>query len=94
MTSQNINLSSWDTLYRKNVTYKLILIQTYKNFNQIYCHVYGGVHVTEMTGSSSDDWILLSVRLQPLLITLSHNTIAIPHTLQSLFTLIHTVYFQ
>jgi hypothetical protein len=40
-----------------------------------------------MTGSSSDDWILLALRLQPLLITLNHNAIAIPHTLQSLFTL-------
>jgi hypothetical protein len=39
-----------------------------------------------MTGSSSDDWILLVLRLQPLLITLSHNSIAILHILQSLFT--------
>jgi hypothetical protein len=36
-----------------------------------------------MTGSSSDDWILLALRLQPLLITLNHKAIAIPHTLQS-----------
>jgi hypothetical protein len=34
----------------------------------------------EMTGSSPDDWILLAVRLQPLLITLDHNTVAISHT--------------
>jgi hypothetical protein len=40
----------------------------------------------EMTGSSSDDWILLALRLQPLLITLNHNAIAIPHTLQSRHT--------
>jgi hypothetical protein len=48
----------------------------------------------EMTGSSSDDSILLALWLQSLLITFNHNTIAISHTLQSLFTLIHTVYFQ
>jgi hypothetical protein len=41
----------------------------------------------EMTGSSSHDWILLAFRLQPLLITLNHNAIAIPHTLQLLHTL-------
>jgi hypothetical protein len=40
-----------------------------------YSHVYGGTR-DDMTGSSSDDWILLAVRLQPLLITLNHNTIA------------------
>jgi hypothetical protein len=45
-----------------------------------------GVLVTIMTGSSSNDWILLALRLQPLLITLNHNTIAIPHTTQSLHT--------
>jgi hypothetical protein len=39
------------------------------------------VHVMIMTGSSSDDWILLALRLQPLLITRKHNTVAIPHTL-------------
>jgi hypothetical protein len=33
-----------------------------------------------MTGSSSDDWILLALRLRPLLITLNPNAIAIPHT--------------
>jgi hypothetical protein len=33
-----------------------------------------------MTGSSSDDSILLVLRLQPLLITLNHNNIAISHT--------------
>jgi hypothetical protein len=30
------------------------------------------VHVVEMTGSSSDDWILLALWLQPLLITLTY----------------------
>jgi hypothetical protein len=34
----------------------------------------------EMTGSSSEDWILLVLRLQPLLITVSHNKNAILHT--------------
>jgi hypothetical protein len=48
----------------------------------------------EMTGSSSDDWILLALWLQPFLITLTYNAIAIPHTLQSLSTLVHIVYFQ
>jgi hypothetical protein len=47
-----------------------------------------------MMGSSSDDWILLAVRLQPLLVTLTHSAIAIPHTLQSLHIVIHTAYFQ
>jgi hypothetical protein len=42
------------------------------------------------TGSSSDDWILLVLRVQPLLITLNHNAIAVLHTLQSL-TLIFSV---
>jgi hypothetical protein len=44
-----------------------------------------------MTGSSSDDSILLAVRLQPLLITLNHNAIAILNILQSLFILISSV---
>jgi hypothetical protein len=44
------------------------------------------VLVTIMTGSSSDDCILLVLRLKPLLITLNQNTIAILHTLQSLHT--------
>jgi hypothetical protein len=64
-----------------------------------YCHM-SGVHVTKWRGSSSDDWILLAVRLQPLLITLSHNTIAILQTLQSLhtntfslFPLVFTIHF-
>jgi hypothetical protein len=39
-----------------------------------------------MTGSSSHDWILLALRLQTLLITLNHNAMASPHTLQSLNT--------
>jgi hypothetical protein len=55
-----------------------------------YCDVYG-VQVTKMTGSTSEDWILLSLQLQPLLITLSHNTNAIPHILQMLLTLVHSV---
>jgi hypothetical protein len=42
--------------------------------------------VTIMTDSSSDDWILLALRLQSLLITLNHNAFAILHTLQSLHT--------
>jgi hypothetical protein len=37
-------------------------------------------------GSSLDDWILLALQLQPLLVTLSHNPIAILHILQSLHT--------
>jgi hypothetical protein len=46
------------------------------------CDVYGGTR-HEMMVSSSDDWILLAVRLQPLLITIHHSTIVIPHILQS-----------
>jgi sulfur carrier protein ThiS len=45
-----------------------------------------------MVGSSSDVWILLALWLQPLLITLSHNAITIPHTLQS--TLAHALEFS
>jgi hypothetical protein len=48
----------------------------------------------EISGSSSDDWILLALWLQPLVITVTHSAIAIPHILQSLFTLIHTIYVQ
>jgi hypothetical protein len=50
------------------------------NVNIVTCT--GGTR-DEMTGSSSDDWILLALWLQPLLITLHHNPITIPHTLQS-----------
>jgi hypothetical protein len=50
-----------------------------------------GVHVTKNDGSSSDHWILLALRLQPLLITLSHHTTTIPHILQTLLTLIFAV---
>jgi hypothetical protein len=57
-----------------------------------YCDVYGGGGTRdEMTGSSSVDWILLSLRLQPFLITLSHNTNDIPYILQMLLTLVHPV---
>jgi hypothetical protein len=38
------------------------------------------VRVTKMTGSSSDDWILLALRLQVLLITHKYNAIAILDT--------------
>jgi hypothetical protein len=65
----------------------------------IYCHVYEGTRDV-MTGSSSDDWILLALRLQSLLITLNLNTIAIRQTLQSLhskplslFPLVFTIRF-
>jgi hypothetical protein len=44
------------------------------------------VHVPEMTGSSSDDWILLALQLQVLLITLNYTAIPILDTLQSLHT--------
>jgi hypothetical protein len=47
--------------------------QTYKgvlNNNTVTCT---GVHVTEMTGSSSDDWLLLALRLQPLSVTISYT---------------------
>jgi hypothetical protein len=46
-----------------------------------YCHVYGGYAWRWL-----DDWILLALLLQSLLITFNHNTIAILHTLQSLHT--------
>jgi hypothetical protein len=40
------------------------------------------VRVTIMTGSSSDDWILLVLGLQVLLITLNYSAIADSHNLQ------------
>jgi hypothetical protein len=40
----------------------------------------------EMTGSTSDGWIVLGLRLQSLLITLIHNTVAVLHALKSLHT--------
>jgi hypothetical protein len=45
-----------------------------------------------MTGSSSDDWILLALWLQPLVITLTHSDIAIPHNLPLLFTNPHSLF--
>jgi hypothetical protein len=45
-----------------------------------------------MTGSSLDDRILLALWLQPHLITLTHNTTAIPHSLQSLHTRPHSLF--
>jgi hypothetical protein len=48
--------------------------------------------MTIMTGSSSDDWILLALQLQPLLITLNHSSIADSHHLQ--FTVTHALGFS
>jgi hypothetical protein len=48
--------------------------------------------VTEMKGSISDDWISLTLRLQPLVIALTYSAIAIPHTLQ--FTVAHALGFS
>jgi hypothetical protein len=45
------------------------------------------VLVMTMTVSSSDDWILLALRLQSLLIILNYNAIADSHNLQ--FTVGH-----
>jgi hypothetical protein len=42
-----------------------------------------------MTGSSSDDWILLALGLLSLLITLNYTAIPILHTLQ--FTVAHAL---
>jgi hypothetical protein len=49
--------------------YKILILKLFffKCENIVMCRV---VHVTKMTGSSSDDWILLALQLQPLLITL------------------------
>jgi hypothetical protein len=61
-------------------------------YNQnILSRVQKGTH-DGMTGSSSDDWILLALWLQPLLVTLSHNPITIPHILQSLHTNPHSLF--
>jgi hypothetical protein len=48
--------------------------------------------MTEMAGSSSDDSILLVLRLQLLLITLNHNTIADSHNVQ--YTIAHVLGFS
>jgi hypothetical protein len=48
--------------------------------------------VTIMTGSSSDDWILLALWLQPLVITLTYSSTTIPHNLQS--TVAHALGFS
>jgi hypothetical protein len=69
---------------RRNIA----VIQNNSRVDIFTCKV---VLVTIMTGSSSDDWILVAVRLQPLLITLSHSSVAILHILQSLFTLYFSV---
>jgi hypothetical protein len=52
----------------------------------------GAIH-DNMMGSSLDDWILLALRLQPLVITLNHNAITIPHTFNH-STLVHTVHLH
>jgi hypothetical protein len=59
----------------------------------MYCDVFVFRHVI-IVGSGSDDWILLEPQLQPVLITVIPSDIAIPHIRQSLFTLMHRVYFQ
>jgi hypothetical protein len=41
------------------------------------------VLVTIMMGSSSDDWIVLALWLQSLLVTLNHDAIVVPHTFSS-----------
>jgi hypothetical protein len=51
----------------------------------------GVVCVMEMMGSSLDDWILLALQLQPLLVALTYSAIAISHTLQS--TVAHALGF-
>jgi hypothetical protein len=56
---------------------------TNKTTIKIYIVTCRVVHVTKMTGLSSDDWILLALWLQPLVITLTFSAIAISHTLQS-----------
>jgi hypothetical protein len=48
--------------------------------------------VTIMTGSSSDDWILLGLLLQILLIILNYSAIADAHNLQ--FTAGHALGFS
>jgi hypothetical protein len=66
------------------------------DFHWIFVVIISTVHIVmctcgEMTGSSSDDWILLTLWIQPLLITLSHNTVVILHILQTILTLIFSV---
>jgi hypothetical protein len=48
--------------------------------------------MTIMRGSRSDNWILLVLRLQVLLITLNYNAIAILHTFQ--LTVAHALGFS
>jgi hypothetical protein len=57
--------------------YNLVL---YATVSIVMCRV---LLVTIMTGSSSDDWILLTLHLQVVLITLNYNAIALLHTFSS-----------
>jgi hypothetical protein len=78
-----------NTVRVPNITFCLFVHRkhSYKHLQSVLLRV--GVTRDDMTGSSSDDWILLAFRLQPL--NHNHNAIAIPHTLQSLFTLIFSL---
>jgi hypothetical protein len=60
-------------------------------YNIVTCRV---VQVTEWRVLVRMIGFLSALWLQPLLNTLPFSAIAIPHTLQSLFTLVHIVYFQ
>jgi hypothetical protein len=68
-------------IYNFNSVFNVAIIFNFLTHidNYIYIVTCWVVHVTEMTGSRSDDWILLSLWLQPLFTTLTY--IASPHTL-------------
>jgi hypothetical protein len=70
-------LTSW---YIRTCEYLRVLFTKILTVQMFYTVTCTGVTHDVMTGSSSDDCILLALRLQPLLITLNRNTIAIPHT--------------
>jgi hypothetical protein len=75
--SKNLKLSS---LQHGTSMVTFLELRARAIFQCVSCRV---VRVTIMTGSSSDDWILLGLRLQPLLITLNYKAISVLHNLQS-----------
>jgi hypothetical protein len=82
--------SSISSLHLFRTQFMIIKSVLWEESFQIHCDVYGGTR-DGMTGSSSDDWILLALRFQALLITLNHNTNVILLMLQTILTLIFSV---
>jgi hypothetical protein len=66
-----------------DVVYTIAYLPVDVNAGSLYIVTCMEVHVTKMTGSSSDDWILLSLFwLQPFVVTLTYM-LSLFHTLYS-----------